>query len=659
MKYLLLALLLAITAACGSQPAPAPPLVENNFKDPVLRQIYDLQNTRSETGLISFLADTNPVYREAALYGFASLQPRNPATLTEIAALLEDNNENIRCAAAYALGQAYRKEALPFLVKAHPKEKSPMVKGAILEAVGKCTDPAALSFLTGFDPALSSMAEKEMLGLARGLYRSLLGRVVSEKSNGLIVKLLAQEMPESVRFMAAQYLSRARRAKQDLSRYSSQLLSAFGSESDLYTQMALVNAMFTANHPEVLELLKLIILPGDSTKYDYRLRVNALNALGGFDAGKVKETILKALTDRHAQVAVAASEYFLRNGSSGDAARYFEIAKKPINWRARANLLTAALKYSQTDIAAESVSQYIIRAYNQPAGSKYEKAYLLAALSGSTANFRFVENQVFANTGTVISSYGMSGLANMCRRAGQDREMKQAFSETFKRAVGSGDSALMTIAAGILSSPKINFKSIIKDTGFLKEALDKATSPEDIEAWLALKRALDFFNDVKKEQASTPVKNSPVDWQLVASIQPDQQVVIKTARGNITVQLMVNEAPASVANFIRLIKQDFYKKSVFHRVAANFVIQGGCPRGDGWGGPAHTIASELGPSYYGEGTLGMASAGKDTEGSQWFITHSPTPHLDGRYTIFGRVVAGMDVVHKVQAGDAMHGFEIL
>jgi cyclophilin family peptidyl-prolyl cis-trans isomerase len=96
---------------------------------------------------------------------------------------------------------------------------------------------------------------------------------------------------------------------------------------------------------------------------------------------------------------------------------------------------------------------------------------------------------------------------------------------------------------------------------------------------------------------------------------------------------------------------------VVHRVVPNFVIQDGCPRGDGVGGPAFTIGSELGPLYYEEGSVGMASAGKDTEGSQWFITHSPTPHLDGRYTIFAKVVEGMDVVHKIEIGDKILGFE--
>ena len=90
----------------------------------------------------------------------------------------------------------------------------------------------------------------------------------------------------------------------------------------------------------------------------------------------------------------------------------------------------------------------------------------------------------------------------------------------------------------------------------------------------------------------------------------------------------------------------------------NFVVHGGDPRGDGWGGPGYSIRSEYGLVNYERGSVGVASAGKDTEGCQFFITHSPQPHLDGRYTIFGKVVSGMDVVDQVQVGDKIVRLEL-
>ena len=117
------------------------------------------------------------------------------------------------------------------------------------------------------------------------------------------------------------------------------------------------------------------------------------------------------------------------------------------------------------------------------------------------------------------------------------------------------------------------------------------------------------------------------------------------------IRLLVNEAPGSVANFVALAGQNYFDNKVFHRVVPNFVVQTGCNRGDGWGSEDYSIRSEFSPRLYRTGSVGMASAGKDTEGTQWFITHSPTPHLDGRYTIFAEVIEGMRVLNFIQVGD--------
>jgi len=108
-----------------------------------------------------------------------------------------------------------------------------------------------------------------------------------------------------------------------------------------------------------------------------------------------------------------------------------------------------------------------------------------------------------------------------------------------------------------------------------------------------------------------------------------------------------------VENFVKLAADGFYDGLTFHRVIPDFVIQGGCPKGDGTGGPGYTIDCEINPRKHGVGALSMAHAGKDTGGSQFFITHSPQPHLDGVHTVFGQVVNGMDVVHTIRPGDVM------
>ena len=130
---------------------------------------------------------------------------------------------------------------------------------------------------------------------------------------------------------------------------------------------------------------------------------------------------------------------------------------------------------------------------------------------------------------------------------------------------------------------------------------------------------------------------------------------IETERGTIVLELYARHAPATVNNFIFLARQGFYDGVRFHRVIADFMIQGGDPTGSGRGGPGYRFADELrdNPLKHGAGALSMANAGPDTNGSQFFITHCPQPHLDGRHTVFGQVVEGQPVVDAVRQGDRM------
>ncbi|MEW6411172.1 MAG: peptidylprolyl isomerase [Candidatus Zixiibacteriota bacterium] len=128
---------------------------------------------------------------------------------------------------------------------------------------------------------------------------------------------------------------------------------------------------------------------------------------------------------------------------------------------------------------------------------------------------------------------------------------------------------------------------------------------------------------------------------------------VVTNRGEFDLELYFDIAPLSVINFIDLAKQDYYDGIVFHRVIPNFVAQAGDPEATGWGGPGYVIRCEYSSEPFKRGTMGMATSGKDTGGSQFFITHTPLPHLDGRYTVMGQVLSGMDVVDQIIKGDTI------
>ncbi|MFQ5350145.1 MAG: peptidylprolyl isomerase [Thermoanaerobaculia bacterium] len=130
-----------------------------------------------------------------------------------------------------------------------------------------------------------------------------------------------------------------------------------------------------------------------------------------------------------------------------------------------------------------------------------------------------------------------------------------------------------------------------------------------------------------------------------------RQIELDTEHGPVRLRLACREAPLNCLNLLQLVELGFYDGLSFHRVVPDFVVQGGDPRGDGWGGAGYTVRDEIGPMGFAAGTLGMALSGPDTGGSQFFITLSPQPHLDGSFTAFGRVVAGWQTLERLAAGD--------
>ena len=139
------------------------------------------------------------------------------------------------------------------------------------------------------------------------------------------------------------------------------------------------------------------------------------------------------------------------------------------------------------------------------------------------------------------------------------------------------------------------------------------------------------------------------------------KIQIQTERGNITIEMFEDEAPNTVANMISLIEKGYYDGLNFHRVIPDFMIQGGCPHGTGTGGPGYDFDDECTPDrrHDSAGVLSMANAGPGTNGSQFFITHGPTPHLDGKHTVFGKVTEGQEVVDEIKQGDVMQTVVVL
>jgi len=159
--------------------------------------------------------------------------------------------------------------------------------------------------------------------------------------------------------------------------------------------------------------------------------------------------------------------------------------------------------------------------------------------------------------------------------------------------------------------------------------------------------------------------NLRYDERLTIGITPHGKRLMKAAtittnKGEIRLELYDDKTPKTVANFEKLAKDGFYDGLKFHRVIEDFMVQTGCPQGTGTGGPGYQFEDEFHPDlkHDGPGILSMANAGPNTNGSQFFITHTATPHLDGKHSVFGKVVEGQDVVDSIAQGDVMEKVEV-
>jgi cyclophilin family peptidyl-prolyl cis-trans isomerase len=240
----------------------------------------------------------------------------------------------------------------------------------------------------------------------------------------------------------------------------------------------------------------------------------------------------------------------------------------------------------------------------------------------------------------------------------------------------SGDMALTTVAAQWV----INHPEYARYDD-LSEAYSKFSEPKDVETQLAILQAMayvaseesnNFLQEIYNSTSSFMIAKQTKEYLLNANVdlpvRPELQinlfvpeekvfqkqsifVAVETSKGNIVVELFPDIAPATVSNFLYLVKKGYYNNILFHRVIADFVVQGGDPRGDGWGGPGYVIPCEYSDLAFERGTIGIATSGKDTGSSQFFICHSEQPHLNRRYTILGKVREGMENVDKIDIED--------
>ena len=604
------------------------------LENSLIRRIYNMQTRHDKDSLLLFLQDADPSARFAAARAFASFH--DTTVLDLLYPLLKDPDGRVRAMAAEAVGLIGSPRSEAQLIESFDGRDSARLYGeansAILEAMGRVGS-------TQYLHALSTISNYQhidtllLLGQVRGIYRYALRDMTDPEGTATMIKYFSDTgIPFEVRVMSANYLQRA--PNLNLTPHNDQLLALWRIESDPYMRMCLATALGKLKTNNARDVL----IESLQTEVDYRVKCNILRALQSFQYDDVSSILLEFAKSTHPAIAEVAAQYFVNQGKEKDAAKYKAAIDQCKTWESKSRLAEAANK-NMTSIftpAKESL-QKDIQLYLTKSNNVYEKAAWLKAWGSEIRNFESIPKYITADQHVVIRSQAVQSLIDATKDknfdayfAGEGHLIRSQIGGYLANAMRTGDAGVLALIAGAIIDPRTGLKEVLRDQKTeLSKAMANLELPTEMETYLELAKALEAY-----EISSPPIPEEKksvkqTDWGIVDKLTTSSKVRMTTSQGDIHLELYPERAPGSVANFIQLAEENFFDSKPFHRVVPNFVIQAGCPRGDGWGGPGYVIHSEFTPLTYEEGYVGMASAGKDTEGSQWFITHSIQPHLDG------------------------------
>ncbi len=654
----LLMMIVIMIQSCVPGSKSADEKIVISYSDPEVQQILELQDKQSISELYKYFNHENPSYRYLAVSAFSSI--KNKESADSLIIMLQDPILQVRAAAAYSIGQSGNSKLVDRLILSFRGKDSFDVNNIfnanILEAVGKLGTASDLKNIA----TIKTYRNTDTLllqGQARAIYRMALRDIVSDEGTSRMIDLLNNNLiPNNIQLIAAHYLSRAKNI--NLEPYTIRLSDIYSKERDrdikLPLALALGNAKDSLLIPQIKKALK--------EESDFMVKINLLKSLGNYPYWNIKDAILSELKNENIHVASEAAAIFLKRGVVEDVPIYASFDTVTIPWQVRAPMNGAVLAHTALYYTnyKSAFSQRVLKNMKE-ATSPYAKAAYISALSKDPFNYQLVGQQYTNEKDQIVKLAALEGLGDILKTP----LFFKAFGNNFGRvkaeilgylvsAINSNDVGQIATAATLLKDPKLVWKEWIKDLSFMSEALSKLQLPRDIETYNVLGECLAYFEG-KPFTAKVPDYNTPVDWTIISATSDSSIVAVKTTKGLVRIQLLRHIAPATVINFVNLVNNKYFNNKPFHRVVPNFVIQTGCSRGDGYGSEDFTIRSELPQVCYDKGGyVGMASAGNHTESTQWFITMTATPHLDGNYTIFGRVVEGMDVVTSITQEDKIN-----
>lgn len=645
-----------------------------------LRKIEYTRNSDSQK-LISFLNHENPDIRLAAVKTLGRIQ--DTSTVVLLANRLSDENESVRREAAFALGQLFSPVAENYLKNTLKASAAENIRIEIIRALGKSGTDNSFNILKDFLESDNSSYEKPA-AIACGI---LAYRNYPPYGNTFPLEdLLTNSQDDEVKWRSAFSLFRIgnpasfKKVYEQMNYPNSPLVRFFAIKA--------LGAMLTVMQSPAFQQFKERPMMTDAWQLsksseffdnaakmlrddDAYVRLAALQLLGELGNRFFQDEVIHAVQDSNQYVKLTAIRMLTNFNSQTTRNQLNRIYSSDKDWRFRGEALLAltqlspqqTLRQIETDLSETEWphNYYYIKSLENLTDDKYrgKSTELLQQLAdGEKMAQRTLALEALASRTEVPVEFMLDKL-------------------------DASDPAIATVTATYLS-----YQKPTQAVEPLIEVYKDFEAPRDIEAMSAIivaldsirsQRAVPFLEEQLKnpypaiqQQARAALINITGDagikipetenayltkWDFdVTELQGRKsaqkpQVELSTTKGKIVMELFPDKAPVTAANFLSLVKDGFYDSIYFHRVVPGFVIQGGDPRGDGWGGPGYSIPCEYNDTFYDRGIVGMAHAGKDTGGSQFFITQVPQPHLNGRYTAFGKVIQGMDVVDQIMIYD--------
>ena len=648
-------------------------VVNLDLRNKQVQKLYNLRDEHKADSLKLYLGDKDATLRYLAALSFASLRDSN--AIDALVPLLRDAVEDVRNAAAFSLGQIGNVKAEKALIQAFVATDSlsqhQRLNAIILEAIGKCgtlTSLKNIAAVSTYQPSDTLLLE----GQCRAIYRFGRRNITDPEATAKMVNYVANErIPAPARLMAAHYLARTQNIAPDSAQAVLMAAAFVRANENPDIRMALATALGKSVTRPAFAILSKVI----KSEQDWRVKCNIINALAKFEYDTIRSLVVPFVADPNQHISRTAATFFIANGQAKDGDFYWRIPTNMGNPNipvlSQIALLQASNKFLSGKTTPESKDyvNYRIKELFQQSKNPYERAACLTALTEFGWNYRWIHDKGFNDAHPAVKSGAVEALLTIIKKPNfyaffgeAAKGVRRELYYYLREVIASGDAGMIAASAGGFRTEALNYRTL-RDTARVqdfKTALGKLKMPRDVEAYVALDDAIAYFEERPSPPPYQPKWNHPIDWNRMKVVTPQTTVNIETAKGNITLELYPEWAPGSVANFLDLAGTGFLNGKTFHRVVPNFVVQAGCPRGDGYGALDYTIRSEIGLAWYDqEGYLGMASAGPDTEGTQFFVTHSPTPHLDGNYTIFGKVKSGMEVIHQLQPGDVIDRVNIV